>query len=133
MSYESVAAQFFNVTPPLDAKVVNLAVTATAGNENLTTLDLDGAYDDSKRVDAVEVTFVADGCDVYVNFSATSIAIDPTTTGQATKVCFLLTQGMPASFRIDKKIQKVLNYVAASGKTGFLRFYASSHRSEEKV
>lgn len=133
MSFESIAEQFFNVVPPADTKIVCLATSATAASDDLTARNLMGAYDAAKKVDYVEVTIIAEGCDCYISTSDAAVTINPATTGQATTIPFLLPQGLPHSFRINKLLDKTLNYVAPAGKTGFLRFYASSNRSEQGV
>lgn len=134
MAEKDAAFQFFNDLPPRDGGCVALAATSTVAHQDMTALTLFKAFDKNKN-DSVFVTMIADGCDIYVNFSAagTTPALSTTETSQASGVPFLLPQGLPFSFRVIKLVDEVLSYITATGKTGTLRLYASSHISQSGV
>jgi len=135
-----IADQAENITPPTASATPGEGVTAISTSTTASTVDLYAA-DDRPYTGYFDryVTFMSCGADCYILFdndSTNGINESTThasnlTTATTEAIPWLLKDGVPQSFRLNKDDHRYIHLKAASG-TPTVRFYPSSHKLYNK-
>lgn len=120
----------YDLRGAIQGRIAAIAVTSSAGYIDLTASSATipaGLANDAAA--GALLSFVADGCDVYVAFSnSTATAIDDTDTTTAARSAQIL-EGVPYVAAVAYKgntCYKYLHYKAATDRTGVLRIWRAT-------
>lgn len=140
MSASIAGQQAENITPPTASTTPGEGVTAISTTTTASTVDLyigeDNPY---KGYFDRYVTFMSCGADCYILFdndstngiSEATAHASSLTSATTEAVPWLLKDGVPQCFRLERGSHRYVHLKAASG-TPIVRFYPSSHKTYSK-